>query len=128
MNLKTGGEGGFINTEHQIKAGLIGGKKFAEKLKNDFVFRHKHILNVSKNISYLHTIGKYKYDNFKGKKHTEETKNKIGKKNSIKQQGEKNSQFGTCWINKNKINKKIKKEELYQWISMGWEIGRKIKK
>ena len=60
-----------------------------------------------------------------GKKHTEETKEKIGKSNSIKQKGEKNSQFGTCWITKDGINKKIKKEELDSFITQGWNKGRK---
>lgn len=44
------------------------------------------------------------------------------------QQGDKNSQYGTCWIyNLNlKKNKKIKKEEINDWISKGWISGRKI--
>lgn len=36
--------------------------------------------------------------------------------------GEKNSQFGTCWITNGKENKKIKKEET---IPNGWKLGRK---
>lgn len=43
------------------------------------------------------------------------------------QQGEKNSQYGTCWIHNNKENKKIKKEELENYINIGWIKGRKIK-
>lgn len=62
-----------------------------------------------------------------GRKHSLETKEKIGKKNSIKQRGKKNSQYGTCWINNNKENKKIKKEELEDWLNIGWEKGRKMK-
>lgn len=48
---------------------------------------------------------------------------------SIKhQQKEKNSQYGTCWIKNNllEMNKKIKKEELELYISLGWEKGRVI--
>ena len=44
------------------------------------------------------------------------------------QQGEKNSQYGTCWVMKDNENKKIKKEELDTYIQMGWIKGRKIKK
>lgn len=64
-----------------------------------------------------------------GKKHNEETKRKIGEKNSILQKGDKNSQFDTCWIyNLNiKESKKIKNSELDKWISNGWIKGRKMK-
>jgi len=65
---------------------------------------------------------------FSGRKITDETKRKIGEKNSIQQKGNKNSQFNTCWIynlNINK-NKKIKKCELDEWIFNGWTKGRKI--
>ena len=40
------------------------------------------------------------------------------------QQGHLNSQFGTCWITNNGINKKIKYTELDNFISLGWSKGR----
>lgn len=47
--------------------------------------------------------------------------------NEIKhQQGEKNSQFGSCWITKEGQNKKIKKDALDQWLNDGWSKGRKL--
>lgn len=36
----------------------------------------------------------------------------------------KNSQFGTVWINKDQINKKIKAEILSEYIDQGWKRGR----
>lgn len=64
-----------------------------------------------------------------GKKHSDETIKKI--KTTLKlinhQKGEKNSQFGTCWVTKNGENKKIKKEELNAFIQNGWNKGRVIK-
>lgn len=65
---------------------------------------------------------------WKGKKHTEETKKKIGEKNSIIQKGKGNSQFGSCWIYNEELkeNKKIKKEDLNNWLNLGWERGRKL--
>ena len=41
-------------------------------------------------------------------------------KNSIPQ-GEKNSQYGTCWITNGEINKKLKKKNLLNIFLMGGE-------
>ena len=41
------------------------------------------------------------------------------------QQGEKNSQYGTCWITNGFENKKVKKEKLDDWSKHGWRAGRK---
>ena len=61
-----------------------------------------------------------------GRKHTEEAKQKMSQthKANGNQQGEKNSQFGTCWITKDGINKKIKKKELEHYLPFGWLRGR----
>ena len=62
-----------------------------------------------------------------GKKWTETQKKSL--KNTFKsikhQQGEKNSQYGTCWINKDGNSIRIKKEELDKYLSEGWIKGRK---
>ena len=63
------------------------------------------------------------------KKHKLSTKEKMSlshKKNND-QQGEKNSQYGTCWIYNNKECIKIKKDQLEEYISKGWIKGRKMK-
>ena len=63
------------------------------------------------------------------KKHKLLTKEKMSlshKKNND-QQGEKNSQYGTCWIYNNKECIKIKKDQLEEYISKGWIKGRKMK-
>ena len=62
--------------------------------------------------------------NFQGKKHDDKTKKQIGEKNSVKQRGNGNSQYGTCWITNEKENKKIHKGDL---IPYGWRLGRKVK-
>ena len=43
--------------------------------------------------------------------------------------GEKNSQFGTCWIysEDNKSNLKININKLDNYLLNGWKKGRKIK-
>lgn len=66
---------------------------------------------------------------WKDKKHSEETKKIISEKLKIQQAGEKNSQFGTCWIHhlQLKISKKIKNTELDSFLIEGWIKGRKMK-
>lgn len=59
---------------------------------------------------------------FKGKHHTEESKQKIGLKNSKLQSGSKNSQFGTMWITNGSASMKVKKD--IDNIPEGWYKGR----
>lgn len=65
------------------------------------------------------------------KHHSKETieKMKFTKKKNKSQSGEKNSQYGTCWIYNldKKECIKIKKEELYNYIKLGYIKGRKLK-
>ena len=63
------------------------------------------------------------------KKHSDETIQKMKKSHIGKHDNEKNSQFGTCWIYNIdlKENKKIKKEEITEWLEKGWIKGRKQK-
>lgn len=71
--------------------------------------------------------GKLKYI-WTGRKHSDETINKIKetKQKLHLQAGEKNSQYGTCWIHNNTENKKIKKENLKEYLELGWVKGRKM--
>lgn len=41
--------------------------------------------------------------------------------------GERNSQYGTCWVSKDSFTKKIKKEFLDAFLKDGWVRGRKFK-
>ncbi len=61
---------------------------------------------------------------FYGRGHTEETKKKMSEK-AKQRTGEKNSQYGTCWITKGGNNKKIKKDLLSKYEQDGWVKGRK---
>ena len=63
---------------------------------------------------------------FLGKSHTLDSRAKISAAMQIAQAGEKNSQFGTCWINNGIDAKKIKKEEIQHWLDLGWSKGRKL--
>lgn len=54
--------------------------------------------------------------------HSDETKRKIGKANSIHQRGKGNSQYNTCWVSNLNTREciKIKKEEMVSYIDTGW--------
>jgi len=122
-NQKVGGYGGFDHIDYTDpkflrnarRSGLVGAKRTQEIIKE----KRK---DPKYDKEYRESMKK-----FEGKKHTDQTKNKIGKANSIHQLGKGNSQYGTCWImNKSlKLNKKIKKEELSSFEEKGWIKGRK---
>ena len=141
MNLKFGGEGGWdhVNSNHEF---LIGQAKlmtdaFIHKMKEQ-EFAETFSNTMSKVVNDPFTQRKIKegrtangknYNQCKiGTTHTEETKSKIGMKNSKLQAGNNNSQFGTCWIKLGEDSKKVKKEDLQFWLDEGWQIGRKMKK
>ncbi len=77
-------------------------------------------------IHYLKGLSQHENSSWQGKHHKKESKDAIGKANS-KKIGSLNSQFGTCWIIKEKENKKIKKEDLEIYLQQGWIKGRKMK-
>ena len=105
----------------------IGGTSLFDYLKMkremdplyDDIFRKKQ----GEKFKLAHKQGKIKYDTFSGKKHKKETIDKL--KGHDRQIGEKNSQFGTCWITNNNECKKIKKEDLDIYLNDGWRRGRK---
>jgi hypothetical protein len=43
------------------------------------------------------------------------------------QLGSKNSQFGTCWVKKDKISLKIKLDQLEKFVQEGYVRGRTMK-
>lgn len=118
LNIKTGGEGGFVDEQHKYNFHSSGGravriilsKRHQDKMKNDVNYRQFFCEKL-----------KGKQNWWLGKNHSEGTKQKIGLKNSIKQKGENNSQYGTIWITNGIENKKIKIETV---IPQGWYKGR----
>ena len=127
MNIMVGGKGGFISNEQQRHRAECGGRATAKKIANDDEFRETHRKLVSANMKKHHELGKIKYDTFRNKKHSEESKIKQRNAKLNYGIGETNTQFGTCWIMKDNINKKIKKDELNIYIQNGWIKGRKMK-
>jgi hypothetical protein len=80
MNLKEGGNGGFISNEQQKHRSICGGKSFKDKLITDLEFKESHKKRVSKNMKKNHLDGKISYNTFEGKSHSEESKKKCQKK------------------------------------------------
>lgn len=127
MNIMLGGRGGFISDEQQKYRSICGGNALSLKLKNDKIFLEKFILMVSNRMKQFHILGKINYNTFDGKKHKESTKLIMSEKAKLRTKGESNGSFGTCWINKEGKNKKIKKEDLENYLKDNWNKGRKMK-
>jgi hypothetical protein len=126
MNLVFGGGGGYISPNGCKQGGIVAGKIIADRIKNDSEFRMEHTQTFIKRVKKLWQTESYRTNqlkkmNWTGKKHKEETKIKIGEANSLKQKGERNSQFGTCWVTNGTKNKKVKKIDK---LSEGWCLGR----
>lgn len=124
-NITTGGYGGFQYANlHKLNNSAGQCYIVSEKLKNE-----EYNKWFGNKIKEGHKKVGFTYDKFLGRNHSEETieRMKIKHKQNEHQKGNKNSQYGTCWINKDKQNKKIKKEELNFWLEQGWIKGRKIK-
>lgn len=137
-NLKPGGSGGWIifsNEEYRRRA-KIGGIMHTRRLRSDPEYmkqRNKFHSDLWKNPEYranqCRLIREWHANNpnaMLGKKHTEDTKRRIGEANSKLQSGKKNSQYGTCWIFNSEGNKKIPKSELKSWLAKGYVRGRKM--
>lgn len=130
MNLMRGGYGGLSSQEHRkafLKAGIDNFNKSKEK-------REKSLAKTRLTPEYRENMSKSKKKyfevndgTFKGKTHSNETKEKMSETMKGKGTGKTNSQYGTCWITNGTENKKINKEELETYISQGWEKGRKLK-
>lgn len=134
MNLCFGGSGGFISLTGVKKGREVTDKILREKYGDNF----RTIINKNyrdrltdeqkevyyKKIKLGQINSNFDYGkSFRGKNLTKNHKEKIGIANSITQKGEKNSQFGTCWITNGIENKKIKKDQI---IPDGWKLGRKL--
>ncbi len=136
-NLKIGGEGGFdhINSNLDVKCSLssaIGKKTFHYGL----AARKKYMDEVdcdpekAKEFSDKVKAGlKRKQESgwinpHWGEPNSPEAYKRAGAKISNMYKGSGNPQFGTCWITKDNINKKIPKIELETYIAQGFRPGR----
>lgn len=136
MNLKFGGEGGWDHTKNMD---LVARAKTLNRIRSDKIKSDPNFAKVvSQSAKNAYNSALYDVENmlklkeekygssncWLGKKHSEESKAKMKKSKNI---GELNSQYGTCWINKDVEAKKISKDELQTWLDLGWTKGRKLK-
>jgi hypothetical protein len=132
-NLCPGGRGGwgYINSTPDVRNGFEHRPDDQKKMNaraikkiailrqdNDWCNAQSRIISAASKKYYETHIG-----HFTGKKHTEETKQKMKISSKENQNGSKNSQYGTMWITNGQENKKIKKE--VDIIPEGWYKGRK---
>lgn len=133
-NLCSGGKGGFsyINrnklgvpnfNKNNGKKFSIRGNRVKKKLAKDSNWSRLYLEKISNGVKKY-----YKENNshWIGRKHSQITKNKMShlKKEFYKNNPTKHPQIGTCWINNGNSNKKIKKENLEEYLLLNWKKGR----
>ena len=133
-NLKVGGFGGFDyinNNRHLIKNLNFRDLEVQKKKGKSLSLRIQNFGQTDKEKQSSKEKGRKRSEKyslglltppFLGKVHSQETKDKIGLKNSINQSGKGNSQFGTVWITDGIKPIKIKKTDN---IPEGYIKGRK---
>lgn len=127
-NIKLGGLGGFdylnstgLNNSTKSKElmSINGSKSWLTRSEESKIRQSKKISETMKKkhlegkIPHLPNIG------FTGRKHTAESKLLMSTKLGLK-----NSQFGTKWINKGGIDKKVKQNDLQNYLMNNWVLGR----
>lgn len=134
-NLTVGGKGswfwvnlkrlnGFCNPELAKQGRIKANRSLAKKQQDEVVdsARRKKISDSQRD--------RYRQEgsHWTGRTHSDDSKRKIGATNALKQSGELNSQFGTCWIfsEVEKRSIKIKEQSLSSFLELGWKRGRKM--
>jgi hypothetical protein len=122
MNLQIGGGGGFsensINRMSEANSILRKNPEWIAKVSKIISTSHIKALNTG--------TRKHPRDYWLGKKHKPKTIEKM--KSREFPTGSDNSQYGTCWIMNSTKSIKIKREELLNYLKLGWKQGRKFTK
>jgi len=127
MNIHPGGLGGggfaLMSIEKRREANKRGAQTQLKKRWSNPASHQAQSQLMTK----LLTSGKIKRIDWTGKKHSNQTKDKIRSSVLGKQSGSMNSQFGSCWITKDKQSMKIRKDDIQSYLDLGWQLGRKMK-
>lgn len=137
-NLCEGGKGGFsyINkTRDHHKHNLNIAKKRTYKEPNLISWNSSEL--KSELSRKTHENGKLSHLYIGNRPDTEEIRKKANSPEAMKkrketydknkhQQGDKNSQYGTCWVTNGIDNKKVSKNDVDRWLTLGYNKGRKV--
>lgn len=136
-NLKQGGSGGwnFINSSRKNLYGKNGQLNFGLKnlckgteLKEKLLSKNLYIEWKQKISDSLKKRWAIRTPPFTGKNHSEESRKKISRSKKGMYKGRLNPNFNHCWIYNLDFKKSlsIKKEELNEYLDLGWKKGRVI--
>ena len=125
-NMKTGGTGSWYhvnsNPEQKRKTSSIGGVKTSSRDNNPFKDPE-----WQKNFNSMTNPEIVRKLCIKANSPEAIEKKKSTWKQTGRGQGNKNSQFGTCWVTHSELgNKKISKDDLDKFLTLGYTKGRKI--
>lgn len=139
-NLKIGGVGGgdwsHINSDVEFRRekNQRAMRITNHKIQTDPAFaayRAMKNARTSVRTKRLHEEGKIPYEglDWTGRKHTQKSKEAIGRANAIAQSGQRNSNFGKAWVHNDELkkSKSVSKDQLQLFLDEGWVIGRKMK-
>lgn len=126
MNIMSGGTGGYISVELQKYRSQCANAALQRKRKADPEFDRLLREKMSQGSKQTFKNGRPASKHFFNKKHSKETIERMKLERKGKGVGKENSQFGTCWVNRNGEIKKVSLELLNLLINEGWSRGRKI--
>lgn len=121
MNISTGGEGGYAEKNKTNGFHRKGWEAMSAKVDRSVVAKKTWKLHYEKLKASHKGAGRF----FKNGNSAEAIEKKKATFEKIQhQQGEKNSQFGTCWVHNLEGAKKIKLEELELFLQQGFTRGK----
>jgi len=134
INLKYGGEGGWseLSKEQRSFLGKIGGFSNRHLWSNETKIKVKRALSISCTKNNIDLWANHREKMLNGTRKAAiaalSNSSKIKRKETLSSRrphdGEKNSQFGTCWVTNGVKPIKIKKENLDEYLLNGYSRGR----
>lgn len=116
--------------DEYIRRAKLGRKKQIERIGKDEDLRKHMSAQSKKNIAKAHEQGRHINAGFSGKKHSDETKQKISALKKGRYKGKDNSSFGSKWCFNQRTGKERKFYNLDEManLSNDWIIGKRAPK